>query len=304
MSEYFDFTILKTLRMPLYFLLSGLFFKNYGSFFNLIDKKINKLIVPFLFFSALALPIIFINFHQIVYTDLLDPFINPRGGYNGPVWFLLSLFWVNVLFGMISLISSNLIVQAVGVVILSCIGSMLGKEQVFLPLHITQALIALPFFFAGYLLKKTSLLYNNKFDRYFLVLSLVILIACTWIFDILDRPHIDFIYLDINGNMITIYLFSLIVVMSSLLICKGIRWLPVISYIGRFSVVVLGLHWLYIKAFSLSYTVLISPELNIPLRFVVVLAACWISIPIIIRYFPGLVAQKDLITLPRFRKNK
>ena len=37
-------------RMPLYFFLSGLFFKTYGEFVNFCLRKTNKLFVPFLVF--------------------------------------------------------------------------------------------------------------------------------------------------------------------------------------------------------------------------------------------------------------
>ena len=36
-------------RMPLYFLLSGLFFKTYNNFHNFFIKKTNKLLIPFVF---------------------------------------------------------------------------------------------------------------------------------------------------------------------------------------------------------------------------------------------------------------
>ncbi|MDE7381406.1 MAG: acyltransferase family protein, partial [Muribaculaceae bacterium] len=35
------------LRMPLYFVLSGLFFRDYGDFIHLLKRKINKLLIPF-----------------------------------------------------------------------------------------------------------------------------------------------------------------------------------------------------------------------------------------------------------------
>lgn len=42
------------LRMPLYFVLSGLFFKGYGGLVDLALKKINRLIVPFLFYHLVG----------------------------------------------------------------------------------------------------------------------------------------------------------------------------------------------------------------------------------------------------------
>ena len=40
---------LSIFRMPLYFFLSGLFFKNYEGFCGFVKRKVNKLLIPFLF---------------------------------------------------------------------------------------------------------------------------------------------------------------------------------------------------------------------------------------------------------------
>ena len=42
---------LEQVRMPLYFMLSGLFFKNYGGGEYFFIKKVNKILIPFIFFS-------------------------------------------------------------------------------------------------------------------------------------------------------------------------------------------------------------------------------------------------------------
>lgn len=44
----------QNLRMPLYFVLSGIFFKTYGGFSDFIRRKTNKILVSFLFFYILA----------------------------------------------------------------------------------------------------------------------------------------------------------------------------------------------------------------------------------------------------------
>ena len=41
-------------RMPLYFFLSGLFFKTYEGFDGFLKRKINKLVIPFLFFYLIG----------------------------------------------------------------------------------------------------------------------------------------------------------------------------------------------------------------------------------------------------------
>ena len=41
--------IMNLFRMPLYFVLSGLFFKTYDGFITFLKKKTNKLLIPFFF---------------------------------------------------------------------------------------------------------------------------------------------------------------------------------------------------------------------------------------------------------------
>ena len=43
-------SMLSCFRMPLYFFISGIFFKSYEGLFGFVIRKINKLIIPFLFF--------------------------------------------------------------------------------------------------------------------------------------------------------------------------------------------------------------------------------------------------------------
>ena len=57
---------LSTFRMPLYFFLSGLFFKSYAGFFDFCLRKVNKLLIPFTFFfitTSCILPFILAHFH-------------------------------------------------------------------------------------------------------------------------------------------------------------------------------------------------------------------------------------------------
>ena len=56
-------TNLEIFFMPLYFALSGIFFKTYSSFSNFVIRKINKLNVPFFFFFILE---------KIIITLLLE----------------------------------------------------------------------------------------------------------------------------------------------------------------------------------------------------------------------------------------
>ena len=69
-------SMLSCFRMPLYFFISGVFFKPYEALSGFILRKINKLIIPFLFFylSAFLLKYIIwkIGPYQIQSADLVS----------------------------------------------------------------------------------------------------------------------------------------------------------------------------------------------------------------------------------------
>lgn len=99
---------LKIFRMPLYFFLSGLFFKPYEGFGGFLKRKTNKLLVPFFafyFMTSLFLPNVL--YHLFGYSvrnpDVLGiqslwAFFMPEVFTNFPIWFLLCLFIVNIFF--------------------------------------------------------------------------------------------------------------------------------------------------------------------------------------------------------------
>ena len=95
--------------LPLFFFLSGLFFKEYEGFLGFFLRKVNKLLIPFFFFyivTSFALPNI-LNLLGYTVSDLqmlgisgLWAFLN-EDFPNGPLWFLLVLFLINIYFYVI-----------------------------------------------------------------------------------------------------------------------------------------------------------------------------------------------------------
>lgn len=88
-------------RMPLYYVLSGLFFSQYSGIGEFMVKKTNKLLIPFVFFYLLAsllliikewilgIPFDFSRLNFVKYEHV---------SCNGPLWLLLSLFECGVIF--------------------------------------------------------------------------------------------------------------------------------------------------------------------------------------------------------------
>lgn len=64
-------------HMPLFFILAGIVFKPLCTETFLL-KKIDSIFIPYIFFKIISYPISF--------------FVPHDGGFNGPLWFLLTLF--------------------------------------------------------------------------------------------------------------------------------------------------------------------------------------------------------------------
>jgi len=151
--------------MPLYFFLSGLFFKTYEGWMSFSLRKVNKLIVPFLFFHIISFFIFTFLLRQSFKWELLWCFtIHPYHAYNIPLWFLLCLFWLNQLFYGLYKISFAtrypLAVLITGTVLLGVLGYSIGGTQYdFRVMNLSTALTAMPFFSAGYIFNRhTSIL--------------------------------------------------------------------------------------------------------------------------------------------------
>lgn len=100
-------SMIASFRMPLYFFISGIFFKSYEGLFGFFIRKINKLIIPFLFFYLSAFFLKYIVWKiapgvfqlPVSWTELLVVFHDHALiKFNPPIWFLLALFNCNILF--------------------------------------------------------------------------------------------------------------------------------------------------------------------------------------------------------------
>ena len=81
-------------------------------------------------------------------------------------------------------------------------------------------------------------------------------------------------------------------------VSKALNKLPLISYIGRYSLVVLGFHTFLVGPMRFIFS-FASPVGQYILSFIAIaILMRFLIIPISIKFFPYFTAQKDLIKLP------
>ena len=295
------------LQMPLFFLVSGNFFKacEPKTFFI---KKINNILVPFLFWLIVSdiwhiMCTLWathdISLDNITIIQFAKHPLSRIISFNIVLWFLICLFITNMIFYAVYTIFSDNKYRSFAVFFLASIGYFLFLYKITLPLWIDTSLVALPFFFLGYYCRNLSYLKPEFSLKKSLFLGIGLILVSYVIYFASGRSCInDMRTNSFYGSPVMGYLNSVMFVMGGLLLCKVINWLPIISYFGRYSIIVLCIHFpliLFVPNFIERRT---GYEVNDWELAAIILLICWFAIPVCKRFLPYFVAQKPLIKMP------
>ena len=217
---------------------------------------------------------------------------------NSVIWFLLCLFWVNIMFYVISIIARKFKKTLAAIIILSMltglIGVSLGAFHIRIPFFIDSAFTSLPFFIFGYLLFRYSpIVEPNKYDKW-IPLILVVLLLLIYFFS----PFYSLKYNQrVNyHSFLSIYLCGFAGALCIVLLSKWIKRLSVFNYWGRYSIMILVSHGIVYQlvGYALKYSGL-SVIWCFVINLVTTMGICSLLIPFFIRFMPHVTAQKDVI---------
>ena len=292
--------------MAVFFLLSGLLFNDKKPTKEIIISRINSLLVPFVLyyligcFAYYSLNIVFPDY--VTYSfykgdvyraqGIQDVFVR-RQYFNGPIWFILCLFWCELYFVLIVKYLNRLL-QPVAVFGLGVVGWLLGSHRVFLPMMVDVGMTVLPVFYCGFLLRKIDYL-NRTITAYSVVFFLLSSVLATLIIHLFN-PGIHLHYNTPHGNPILVFVLA---IASSFAVLQGARILyaliekmrvkdrkivvfPILQYIGQYSLILLGFHHLIYR----PLVVLGIPPGNI--LFIATLVLNIALIPAVNKFFPAL----------------
>ena len=290
--------MLSYFRMPLYFFLSGLFFKEYSCFTDFFIRKFCKLVVPYLFFCFF--PYIIADclvYNNSGFKSFVLMFLLP---YNEPLWFLRSLFFTYLLYYLFYRISKgNKYILGIVILVISCIfghlvvGQHINKLQTFfirfcLNANIFTSILVLPFFYAAFLIKPIFMKLTDKEKSYKLFFIVFIFSLLIWYFAATSNRTCF-----LRGNYLGNNYFTFIL---SALGGIGCLWslayifnnLFYFSYLGRYSLIALGTHGFL--------CILLYPiHLNSWCMAFIILSLMPCFIFVFKKYFPYFTAQKDIL---------
>ncbi len=290
---------LQAFRLPMYYFISGIFFKHYGGFADFTRRKVNNILVPFVFFvvfvfamralEALLCSAVGSDVVTVSLRDLIDPFCMRYWSVTTPLWFLLSLFWVNVMFYLLQQWIKPLWGILLAVVVISVFGYVLGARRAYLPFMFDSAMVAMPYFILGWGVKQLGALQSSRWDKWGL---LVLLVVALPIYYMSEFMNLHFMILPPYWKL---YFVPFVAILALFWACKSLPHIPVFCHFGRYSLIILGTHPLFFLPLRSLCILRFGMEPGIQLTiivFVLTMILEWPMIWLLKTYAPRFTAQQ------------
>lgn len=284
-AELHSSIVFGSFHMPLFFFLSGLFlFKRDTDFYPFLNKKVRSLLIPYLIFGLILASYstildIFIRHNDIIpgYRHI-GLFVNTRRApFYGSLWFLLTLFSVEVILWSLHRWIKNDIVRLIVCLLVFCIGGVIVRDYGSLLWSFDLTMVCLIFTELGYIFATYQKLLSEKL---IIGLLLPVFIIAAYLNYYYSGASVDLFSCRIGS----ITLFFLAAVSGTILIiptAKFFSGIKLLNYIGSNSLLYYCLQFLLLIPFSKIMSVLIPSDFSFSIPFIQTLLIVVSLIPII-----------------------
>ena len=235
---YFDMEIY-IFHMPLFFFLSGMFYKNRRDF---IPRRFKSLIVPFLLYTA-AFSLLFHLQGGAWEKPIHRLTLWFPSAVVGPAWFLIALFNISVIYYLLDcLIKRKTLLLATTF----AIGLIFYYYKIELPLDLRQSLYAMPFFALGRYMKSKELT-NIGINRKILIIAALVF-AGTVVYCRMNNFRFDILCSYLPGNCLLFYggaTAAIIILLNVRYFARPTAVNRALSSFGRHSLAIMALHMPY-----------------------------------------------------------
>jgi len=293
-------------RMPLYFFLSGLFFKSYGGFATFATRKFCLLVVPIIVFGPLG----GLMTDCIPWTEWSAGKISNPARWavywttyvNVPLWFLRALFIGSlIMYGLHSL-SARLRLGVAAAAVLAVGAGMTVyllspviqdttpvARKIAMRCGIFHACELLPFLFAGYLAGRWGFTRIKPGMKSAATACAVLAVALCLCLVLPTGGSVSWYNIVLNESYAMIIVKSISVTAFVWAVSFLLKKVPYISYLGRYSIVVLVTH--YPLLFMLQRVL----NVNGATAAAIVLAAMPVIVYACVRWLPWACARKQIL---------
>ncbi len=293
---------LYAVKVPVFFVLSGLFFLKKVNRGGYLVNILKSIILPFTVYYLASYTLFYLM--NWIKPDLLggnysfsiiDVF-RQRNLFNGPLWFLLSLAEVELLFFTLWKYVKNEILRCCLILSIAMVGFVLSEFKIFVPLWLDTTMVASLFFYFGILISRTGFLTDSPQTSYLIFAGLF-----CYMFFLLFPVKIQMSTNQYSDVYLTV-ISGMAIVGFILFACKLIKKLPPINWIGTNSLVVLCTHHLIYRPVKVLLMKLGMD--NVLILFLVTIIIEVPMIYIINRWFPVLAGKLGKASKQRLSKAK
>ena len=235
---YFDMEIY-IFHMPLFFFLSGMFYKNRKDF---IPRRFKSLVIPFLLYTA-AFSLIFHLQGGAWEKPIHRLTIWFPSAVVGPAWFLIALFNISVIYYLLDCLIKR---KALLLATTFAIGLIFYYYKVELPFDLRQSFYAMPFFALGRYMKSKEL--TNIGINYKILIIAAFAFAGTVAYCRINNFRFDILCSYLPDNCMLFYGGAT----AAIILLLDVRYFTIatvankiLSSFGRHSLAIMALHMPY-----------------------------------------------------------
>lgn len=302
-NNFFEFTphllnsCIRGIYVPLFFVLSGYLIRlDSQNIQKAISKKAKSLLRPFgvvyLFSFAVSVLLAALGIgvkHEFEWSNFLNPLLS-KTFFNGPLWFLLALFWAFLLFFLAEKVSKDkLRILSLLTLCIGGAGFYLSRTSIVLPLFIGQGMVACPMLLLGYLIKAYVVRFfiDNKSLAIVAMIVGAIVYALVGTELCMQTNTYEGYYLQmllgVFGGAIAFLCFSMLFETV----------LPFVEYWGKYSLIVLCFHNFFLIPCTKVTGMFMHESTSWAIvNFIVVYLCFLLVIPLVKRYIPSLFNVK------------
>ncbi|MBC2147496.1 acyltransferase family protein [Listeria booriae] len=255
-------------HMPLFFFLSGYLYKTRAiSFLAFLKKKSKQLLIPFFLFQIITFVVVgaltFVASKQLLASPItmLQQFFFLKGdlGFNSPLWFLVVLFSVEVVFFVMMRYFPKW--QWLVALLFLILAVFLSTKS---GIRLTWGLQIVPlswlFYYAGFQCHSWYFLTWKLLQKKYIIL----LMALSYVLAVfyLNRGQIVGFRSNNLGNFFVFAVAAILGILVFCLLCKRIGKSKLWGLFGRHSLVIMGTHYFFLMLYANGWKILTHQSLN------------------------------------------
>jgi len=182
--------------------------------------------------------------------------------------------------------------------IIGITGVVIGQQGLNIGGNLDTTMSAMPFFCIGFVLNQhTSILRPNKYDKY-IILFILLFFFVAWLCSLCGS--VNYKNNEYYMSIPLVYIGGVAGTLGVLYMAKLFNSLPLISYCGRYSIIILVTHQPMIGLYKIVCARLgIIGYLELFLSLALMMLSYLLIIPFMIKFFPHVCGLKNMINIER-----